>query len=460
MKLGANWFGWALGGLLLLAAPARAAGDAQKDLEKALNSFDAKGMVKAIGELGEKGDEASVNTIVKVALNADAVGDPKKKHFSPEEVNQIYDASKKALIAAKDPKGHKFVFESLKTHKDWRVREILVDAIATKQGDDADEALLAAVTDKHPTVQGTAIRALAARRCVKAFDAIIAVLEKTEKRRDEPWLDAQTALVSMTGNKDIAKAADWKNWWGANKATYDPKKVPVVGAHSVGDTAIRDAPKFIGLEVLSKRVVFILDVSGSMTLKDTPPEGGKRGKSMEPGDPGYGDTPIECMRMYRLQTALEDCITKLPEDTKFSIITFSSQVLEWKNELAPANAKNKAEAIEFAKGMHAEGYTWTDTAIERAFEFQDANTFYLFTDGIPQRGKNPDNSPQMIPQQEVIDKTIELNRIRKVKINCIGIGEADPTMLAKLAAGNDGVCIMVPPVKPGGPPAPPPGKGP
>jgi hypothetical protein len=450
---------FALAGLVLAAAPALAAGDPAKDLEKAANALDAKGMLKAIGELGEKGDEKSVQMIVTVALNADQLGD-KKKHLSPEEVNEIFDASKKAIIQAKDPKAHKFVFESLKTHKDWKVREVLVDAIATKQGDDADDALVIAVSDKVSTVAGTAIRALAARRCPKAFDAIIAVLEKTEKKRDEPWLDAQSALVSMTGNKDIAKSADWKNWWKSNKETYDPKKVPT-GTHGVGETVAREAPKLFGLEVLSKRVVFILDVSGSMTIKDTPPENGKRGKSMEPGDPGYGDTPIECMRMKRLQDAMEKCIEQLPEDARFSIVTFSSQVIMWKQELVPANAKNKAEAIEFSKGMHAEGYTWTDTALERAFDFADANTFYLFTDGIPQRGKNPDGSPQMIPHQEVLDKTIEWNRIRKVKINCIGIGEADPTMLAKLASAHDGTCVMVPAVSPGGGGAtPPPGKGP
>src|SRR5437016_10952693 len=101
---------WAVAAALLAAAPALAAGDATKDLEKAANALDGKAMVKAIVELGEQGDEKAVKTIVTVALNADQLGD-KKKHLSPEDVNAIFDASKKALIAAKDPKAHKFVFE-------------------------------------------------------------------------------------------------------------------------------------------------------------------------------------------------------------------------------------------------------------------------------------------------------------------------------------------------------------
>jgi hypothetical protein len=426
--------------IALTAAPAARAADASAELQRAVAALDAPATIKAIDDLGNQGDEKAVKTILAVALRIDEVAQGKKK-FTPAETNEIFEAAKKALVKVKDPKAHKLVFGEMKTHKDWRVRVILVDAITGVTGDEADEALCAAVLDKHPTVAGAAIRALANRRCPKAFDPIITVLERTEKRRDEPWLDAMTALVGMSGVKELTKASDWKNWWETNRKTYDPAKA--ARGHGVGETVMRDAPKILGVEVLSKRCVFILDVSGSMNLKDLLPENGQRGRTVQPGDPGYGEAPVERMRMWRLQDAMEKCIQALPEDTKFTIITFGSHVTEWNADLQPANAKNKAEAIEFAKGMHPEGYTWTDTALERAFEIQDANTFYLFSDGIPQRGKNPDGSPARIDTNEILEKVAQLNRVRKVKIYTIGIGEADPVFMAKLAAQNDGTFTPV-----------------
>lgn len=434
-----------LGLVLLLASPAAALAGATDDLQRAIAAVDAPATIKAIGELGKQNDEKAAKLLLNVALQLDDLDKGSKKKFSAAEANDIYDALTAAIVSITDEKAHKHLLDQITKHKLWQARQILVDAIAKQQTEEAEDALVQAVKDKHPAVAGNAIRALLARRSAKGPDAFIEVLEKTEKTRAEPWLDAQTAMVELTGNVDLVKAADWKNFWNEYRKTFDPKKPPQRRATGAGQTVMREAPKFMGKEILSKRVVFILDVSKSMLLKDIPPGPGQRAKTLQPEDPGYADAPIERQRMYRLKEAMVKCIESLPEDTRFSIVTFSNGAQTWNGstELVPANAKNKADAIEFANSLDPSGFTWTDTALELAFEFQEANTFYLFSDGIPQRGKNPDGSAEYIDRNEILEKVAEFNRFRKVKIHTLGIGEADPVFMGKLAAANDGTFTPV-----------------
>ncbi|MGH7294972.1 MAG: VWA domain-containing protein [Polyangiaceae bacterium] len=429
----------ALGGL---AAEARAGGnEATSELQQAIEAINAPATIKAIQDLGAQGDLRAAKLILQFALNIDQIKSGNKK-FTPEESDQIFEASKAALIALKDPKAHKFVFDSLRSQRSPAAKMVLVEAIATKQGDDADAALLGALKDPVPSVVGLAIRSLASRKCKAAIEPIIGILARVERRRDEPWQDAQTALVSMSGMTDIVKAADWKSWWAGNKETFNPAAVRAV-AHNAGDTAVRDAPKLFGTEVLSKRVIFILDVSGSMNIKDVAAGDGHPAQTFQPKDAGYSTAPLDRVRIVRLKTAMSACINALPEDTYFTIITFSSQIKAWQEKLVPATAENKQSAQEFANGMQPEGFTFTDKAFEKAFSIPDANTMYLFSDGVPDRGKGPTGADMYVPAAEMCSIIAQLNRVRKVKIYTIGIGEADPNLMSAIANANDGTFTPV-----------------
>ncbi len=427
-----------------LAGDAKKDGDPKKDLAKALDSGDKAGVVKALDLLATQGGKETAQFILEVALQLDKL-DAK---FSTEASNDIFDAAERALANVKDEEGEKFIFDCLsgkKPHKDIRVRVFLCDVVGAKKSEQAETALIDAFKDKSPLVVKTAIGHLGLKKSTKAFEPVIEVLGKVEKKRDDPRLDCLRFLTSITG-KDLGTAAEWKDWWAANKGTFDPKKVNPGKANpsGVGETVSRDAPKLFGTEILSKKCVFILDVSGSMLIKDPLREAGKpRSVSVGPKDPGYGDVPIERMRMTRLQEAMVKVIEAIPTDTHFTIVTFGSYAQSWNKDLVEANAKNKADAIEYARGMNPEGFTVTDEALRTAFEVPEANTFYLFSDGIPQRGKNPDGSPQHIDRKEIIEEVESLNRVRKVKIFTWGLGEADPNFMRALASGNGGSFTMV-----------------
>lgn len=425
---------------LALAAPAWAKSDPEADLKKALGATNKAGVLTALKDIAAEGDEKAAKLVLNVALDLD-----KLAKFKTEDSNDIFDAAEETLATIKDAKAEAFVFEQVKKHKDIRVRVFLCDVVAKRKGEGAEAALVGAMEDKSPLVQKSAIAHLGIKKSTKGVDAAIALLAKVEKKREEPWLDCLRYLTSLSG-KDLATADEWKGWWTANKATFDPTKVTpgkVTGA-GVGETVSRGAPELFGTEVLSKRCVFILDVSGSMAIKDPVPEGGKRPVAVGPKDPSYADVPPERMRMHRLKEAMVKLIQDLPGDTRFTIITFGSQVRDWQRELVEANGKNKADALDFAQGMQPEGFTVTDEALRAAFDVSDANTFYLFSDGIPQRGKKPDGSPDHIDRREILEEVEQLNRTRKVKIFSIGIGEADANFMRGLATANGGTFVAVP----------------
>lgn len=416
-----------------VAPAARAASDGEKALKQGLRAGDKGAVVAALEKLGEEDDEKAAKTILAVALNADELN----KGFDAKATNEIFDAAQRALAGMTSEKALEFIYKGIDKNRDQRVRIILVEVAGTKADAPAEQALIDALQDRHPTVAATAARILGARKTLhdadKVVNALIDVIDKTEKDRREPWQDVMMALIQMSGQQ-IDVADDWRNWWKGAQDTFKPGQR---GSKGMSQTVLREAPKLFGKEILSKRVVFVLDVSGSMAIKDPSSESGGGG-AVEPKDPGYGNIPPERMRMNRLKEAMIEAIKGLPQDTRFTIVTFSSTIRTWKPKLTPASGSEKADAIDFTRGMNPSGFTWTDTALEQAFEIEDANAIYLFSDGIPQRGKAASGGPDYIDRAEILEKVRQWNRVRKVKIYTFGFGEADAAFMSQLANENGG----------------------
>lgn len=415
-------------------------GHAAQDLARAMDAKDKPAVCKALEALAAEGGAKAAETIISVALRLDQLS-----KFPIDQSNDIFDAAEQALANVKDAAGEKVIYDHLEKHKDVKVRIFLTDVVAKKKADEAEDALVKAIGDKSPLVQKNAIQHLGIRQSKKAFDPIIELLAKVEKKREDPWLDCLRFLTTLTGQQ-FATAEEWKGWWLAKKDTFDPKKTARSqrsNASGVGETISRDAPKLFGTEVLSKKCVFVLDTSGSMKVRDTKAEPGKPSISANQKDPNYADIPEDRERMHRLREAMVKLIEALPSDTKFTIVTFATSVREFSGELMDASASNKEKAIDFARGMQPDGFTITDEAMRRAFEIPDANTIYLFSDGVPQRGKNADGSSAFIDTKAILEEVEQMNRIKKIKIFTIGIGEADAKFMAALAGQHGGTFTPV-----------------
>src|SRR5690606_2279295 len=94
-----------------------------------------------------------------------------------------------------------------------------------------------------------------------------------------------------------------------------------------------DAPKttFGGIPTTSTRILFIIDVSGSMA--DLVVE-------REKFDAGYEDFE----KLTIVKTELQRTIESLGDDVLFNIVAFASDVDTWKNHLVRANIVNKSSA--------------------------------------------------------------------------------------------------------------------
>lgn len=286
------------------------------------------------------------------------------------------------------------------------------------------------------------------------------------------------ALKKITGADEGLNGREWAKWWEEKNKPAEEKKDD---SNNFAKTQI-DEPTYFDEPILSKSIVFIIDVSGSMldpsgvvpkTMesgeapkmpipKDATPEQKKKLESLKEAndklDPGS--------KINAVKKELANTILFLPEDTYFTIVFYSTTPFEWKKNLVQANATNKIEAVENVTGQNADGATNIFDSLLMAFDMipeakpnpkddkkkddkkkgdttvktQDllgADTIYLLTDGIANRGG-------ITTGQGIVAEISKMNLVRKIKIFTIGVGnDVDGGFLSDLAAKNGGKYIKV-----------------
>jgi Mg-chelatase subunit ChlD len=177
-----------------------------------------------------------------------------------------------------------------------------------------------------------------------------------------------------------------------------------------------DAGQFFGIKLETRRVLFVLDVSGSMQDPIADAEGGK-----------------EVTRLERASAELERCLDELDEKSFFNLITFAQDVAQWKERITELTPETLAEAKEFVRGFRAGGGTNLFGGLKAAFQDLDADTIYVLTDGEPTVGE--------IVDPAAIRSTIaSWNQRRGVKIHAISLG-AGIRVLQWLAEDSGGTYL-------------------
>lgn len=123
-------------------------------------------------------------------------------------------------------------------------------------------------------------------------------------------------------------------------------------------------PDLSSHEIATKDVVFVFDTSGSMM-----------GKKIE-----------------QARHALDSLLGNLNPDDRFNIITFSSDVRPWKNQLVSASKNNLDAAHDWIKDIKAVGGTDIDDALQKALGMMSASgsrpqQIVFLTDGQPTVGQ-------------------------------------------------------------------------
>ncbi len=378
----------------------------------------------ACRSLGLLGDKDAVAPVI------DALGDP-------DPLVRAEAASTLALLgdrASADPLAAAFVKD-----RAWETRAACFDALSRIDPLRAEALLAQAIADKAPQVRIEALRhgglpailALAGdpdwRVRIQAFESALLLRHRDcieplvagfAREKGRLRSDCLRALEKLTGKDIGTDPKAWRAWWDAVRDSFDvPAKVGALSGAGVATRA-----EFFNIPILSNRVSFVLDLSGSM--REEAPD---------------GQTKLDVARR-----AMAKAIASFTSDVFFDIIllgcerdgTFRREQKVWKSRLTPATDAGKRDAIRFLNAQEARGWTNIWDGLEYAMEDDEVDTLFLYSDGGASNGVWTQTA-------EILAQLDELNRYRKVMIHTVETvgtkpNTADNTRLLKEIAAHTG----------------------
>jgi hypothetical protein len=244
-----------------------------------------------------------------------------------------------------------------------------------------------------------------------AVGVLATMLEQEPRLRTRH--EANTALTTIVGKDFGWDPTPWRRW------LKEQAGEPVARQQTFA--------RYYGFSVYSDRVIFLIDVSGSMN---------------RPYD-------RETNRIRVAQQQLTQVLGGLPKGTLFNILVYSRRVHAWSKKELPADERNIREATAWARRRMAKphGDTATLPSLERAFARNpEFDTLFFLSDGNPSHGR-------YVCPEGVLASVRALNRYRRAAIHTIALtleglyrgrsmsGERSHLMksfMAKLAAQNEG----------------------
>ncbi|HEX5136886.1 MAG TPA: HEAT repeat domain-containing protein [Planctomycetota bacterium] len=318
--------------------------------------------------------------------------------------------------------------------RDARTRALALECLnepalaAPFVSDPAEELRIACarVTDDRAVLER-----LARDRSWRVRLAVVLAAERRRQKDDLPVLmrvlkdppgrvraRAAAALEGLTGLPFGDDLARWEKWWGSGGRTFElppPRaQAPSGAGHSSARVTFRSIP------VASRRCCFILDASRSM-VEPAPGKGGKT----------RWDLVVEDLRAV---------VERLPDDARFNVVLFRTDVASWKPRLVPVTSGTRRACSDWIGDEKPAGWTNLYDALALALSDDDVDAVYVLTDGVPSRGAETD-------RLGILGELSYLNRYRLVQVNCIqagskeGLGKRWEGFLDDLAAANDGIAV-------------------
>lgn len=472
----------------VFAAPAFAApSDAVKDLRKAAAQLGAvKGVIAAddprlvkaaelIEAVGKEGSADAAKTLLALT---------RAPFPSPSVEVTVAELSRDALASIEGKEARAVVYKALKKSLKKPAAALpLAEVIGGWPTVESAEALAPLLKSKDERLVKAGARALGQIQLKEAIGPLVDAFEVWQKRGGDPVEVIGRALYDVT-LQPLTKAEDWRKWWGEVGKTWTPEMRPQAEEGSGTRTRPNhfqsgENPKFFeSLEVKSRRIVLVMDVSGSMHIREYVKEPGEEGEegagtslgapkpAEDPNADGY--TPKKCTfgqcpaargrkgatcpsdeklpayysRMNRLTRAAQKLVRAFPKGTKFNMIAYSTECRTWKGKgLVAASGSNKDKACKWLEGLSEGGVTRSDVAIDEAMTFLEADTIIFVTDGAPTSAAGKPLDDKQV--EEFLAEIKRKNRTRKVKIDVIAIGEGSTDFASGLAEQNEGQYLGV-----------------
>ena len=294
-------------------------------------------------------------------------------------------------LAALDPEGAREAVRAALAERAAPVRCAAVSLVPTLfAAAEAVPLLAARVADSSLVVRTRVVESLAAVGTVEAVRLLVARLD-AEKEVRLGWRIVET-LQRVTGRKYRRDPRPWLRFVEGLPGDWAPPPV----AEGDGEPAALGEDRsraFAGMPLLSGRVAFLIDLSGSIWIvrKD-------------------GTTRKEV-----LDGKLRDALAGLDPASLFNVIPFTSEPHPWKDELVRATPANVERATRYFEDCRAQGSGNVWDAIALALADPAVDTVVILTDGAPTGGRRH-RLELMIPLLE------QRNATRMVAVDSILVG--------------------------------------
>jgi len=263
-------------------------------------------------------------------------------------------------------------------------------------------AVVANVGHERWRVRLAAIRTLARLRPAAGVEPLIARMAD----EDERWrlrLAAVDALQAITNRRTGLAPAAWRRWWEREGEGFAVPAPRTAEPAATGET--KSVARFYGIPIDSDRVVFLIDVSGSMA------------------QPARGE-------LSRLEVAYEELLgasAALPGKPRVNVVLFNNEVRAWSGGLEPVDRRKIGR---FLRKTEAAGGTFLYDGLEAAFANAGADTIIVLTDGAVTGGK-------IEGDDAIVDAARALDRSGLVRLHGVAIG-LDSPLLRRLAEQTGG----------------------
>jgi HEAT repeat protein len=292
----------------------------------------------------------------------------------------------RAIGAIGSDKDRSFIIRGPR-YEDWRLRLASAETMASQRPIDINirGALRKLLADDSRIVRAAAAEGIGRAGIVELTGHVADLLL-------DPYLRtravAHQALVAMHEKELGWDPADWKRWW--DRRAGMPDKIKRAPSNSVAS--------YYGMRIHSDRLLFIVDLSGSMAF----PWGEKASKT----------------RIGVAKRELIKAIKGLDQGTLFNVIVFSDKVRPWRTKgetLATADAVKSAITWIERNFEKPEGGTFMHDALETAFrQNPEIDTIFLLTDGLATDG-------EPIVPEAILASVNRWNRFRRVVIHTLAL---------------------------------------
>lgn len=286
-------------------------------------------------------------------------------------------------------------------------------------------------------VDRAAVELLADYRSVASIEPLIRILERFAGEEGAKRVDAglvsgvlrhraHEVLQSLTGARFAAHdSARWRAFWEKVREDFVLAKAPPKTAHT--------SSGFFGIPIVGSRVAFVIDRSGSMNEEHE-----------EARDREHREMVT---RFQWARNELLSAASKLAPDTRFNVVTFSSDVKRWRDKFCEPTKNNLVALRDLLKRTRVEGGTNIFDALDLALGLRTSKSaqryetpvdeIFLLSDGAPTMGS-------IVDTESILAVLRDANSQRRVRINTIYIGpEASSGFMKHLAEQNDGQFVRL-----------------